>query len=481
VADQDLRAPSPVVTPRPSDEATSRESSVAPGTTSGRTPERGAREARPRTLAWGGTALLLVILIGLGVSMAAQQAQSRDALLSRFDQRAALAATFIDAELQATPGAPSATTEAVDGFLATASPVRDSFAYLIDREGRTLTGGGSGPTLRELEPAVATAYEAAPVGVSDYDRDGETFHFVAVEVGDRDLTLLVSAPLAAILEPMTGWPMVLPWAALGLTALAGGLAIALLVRSVRRRLALQASHLELESLTAELRRSNRELEEFAYLASHDLQEPLRKVVSYSELLRRRYHGQLDDDADEFIDYAVDGARRMQTLVQELLAYSRVSRGAIDSRPVELDDVVARALEVLSVAASETDAVILVDPLPGVQGDEEQLVLLMQNLLSNALKFHGDAAPAIRVTAKRAGASVRLRVEDEGIGIPPEYAQRVFGIFQRLHARSAYEGTGIGLAICQRVAERHGGSIRVVPSPPPGTTVEVTLPATTEPV
>jgi signal transduction histidine kinase len=479
LADQGLRAPSPVIAPRPPDGETSRWS-FAPAATSGRTPQRGGLEARPRTLAWGGTALLLVVLVGLGVSMAAQQAQSRDALLSRFDQRAVLAATFIDAELRAAPGTPSASTEAVDGLLATASPVRDSFAYLVDPEGRTLTRGGSGPTLRELEPATATAYEATPVGVSSYDLDGETFHLVAVGVGDRDLTLLVSAPLAAILEPMSGWPIVLPWAALGLTALAGGLAIALLVRSVRRRLEVQASHLELESLTAELRRSNRELEEFAYLASHDLQEPLRKVVSYSELLRRRYHGQLDADADEFIDYAVDGARRMQTLVQELLAYSRVSRGAIDPRPVELDDVVARALELLSVAASETDAVILVDPLPRVQGDEEQLVLLMQNLLSNALKFRGDAAPAIRVTATRTGDRVHLRVEDEGIGIPPEYAERVFGIFQRLHARSAYEGTGVGLAICQRVAERHGGSIRVIPSPPPGTTVEVTLPATTDP-
>ncbi len=480
MADQDLRAPSPVVAPRTRNEDTSRWSSTAPVAASGRTPERGGREATPRTLAWGGTALLLVVLVGLGVSMAAQQAQSRDALLSRFDQRAVLAAAFIDAQLQTVPGTPSATTEAVDGFLATASPVRDSFAYLIDREGRTLTGGGSGPTLRELEPAAATVYEATPVGVSNYDRDGETFHLVAVAVGDRDLTLLVSAPLVAILEPMTGMPTVLPWTALGLTALAGGLAITLLVRSVRRRLELQASHVELESLTAELRRSNRELEEFAYLASHDLQEPLRKVVSYSELLRRRYHGQLDDDADEFIDYAVDGARRMQTLVQELLAYSRVSRGAIDPRPVELDDVVARALAMLSVAISETDALILVDPLPRVQGDEEQLVLLMQNLLSNALKFHGDAAPAIHVSATRAGDGVRLRVQDEGIGIPSVYAQQVFGIFQRLQARSAYEGTGIGLAICQRVAERHGGSIRVVPSPPPGTTVEVTLPATTEP-
>ena len=480
MAHQELRTASSVVTPRPRDGDAPRWSSIPQGATSEPTPEHGGREATPRTLAWGGTTLLLVLLVGLGVSMATQQAQSRDALLSRFDQRAVLAATFIDAELQGAPGTLPTATEAVDGFLATASPVRGNFAYLIDTEGRTLTGSGAGPMLRDREPDLATAYEATPVGTSDYDRDGETFHLVAVGVGDRDLTLLVSAPLAAILEPMTGWPMVLPWWALGSTALAGGLALALLLRSVRRRLELQASHLELESLTAELRRSNRELEEFAYLASHDLQEPLRKVVSYSELLRRRYHGQLDADADEFIDYAVDGARRMQALVQELLAYSRVSRGAIDPRPVELDDVVARAVEVLSVAVSETDAVILVDPLPRVQGDEEQLVLLMQNLLSNALKFHGDAAPAIHVSATRAGDRVHLRVEDEGIGIPPEYAQRVFGVFQRLHARSAYEGTGIGLAICQRVAERHGGSIRVVPSPPPGTTVEVTLPATTDP-
>jgi signal transduction histidine kinase len=480
LADQDLRASSPVAVARPRVGETSSWSTTAPVAASGRTPEHGGREARPRTLAWGGTALLLVLLVGLGVSMAAQQAQSREALLGRFDQRAVLAATYIDAALQTAPGTPPATTAAVDEFLATASPVRDSFAYLVDREGRTLTGGGTGPTLRELDAATATAYEAKPIGGSSFDRDGETFHLVAVEVGDRGLILLVAAPLAAILEPMSGWSFVLPWAALGFTALAGGLAIVLLVRSVRRRLELQASHLELESLTAELRRSNRELEEFAYLASHDLQEPLRKVVSYSELLRRRYHGQLDDDADEFIDYAVDGARRMQTLVQELLAYSRVSRGAIDPRPVELDDVVARALEALSVAVSETDAVILFDPLPRVRGDEEQLVLLMQNLLSNALKFRGDAAPAIHVSATRTGDRVRLQVADEGIGIPPEYAQQVFGIFQRLHARSAYEGTGIGLAICQRVAERHGGFIRVVPSPSPGTTIEVTLPATTDP-
>lgn len=212
--------------------------------------------------------------------------------------------------------------------------------------------------------------------------------------------------------------------------------------------------------TGELARSNTELEQFAYVASHDLQEPLRMVASYTQLLARRYKGKLDSDADEFIAFAVDGASRMQTLINDLLAYSRLGRRGGQMRPVDAEDVLARVFADLHASIAETGADVKCGPLPTLAVDPVQFGQLMQNLISNAIKFRTGERPRVRVTAERCGYAWRFCVADNGIGIDPSYSERIFQIFQRLHTRSEYPGTGIGLAICRKIVERHGGRIWV---------------------
>lgn len=237
---------------------------------------------------------------------------------------------------------------------------------------------------------------------------------------------------------------------------------------------------ELERTAAELRRSNEELEQFAYVASHDLQEPLRMVASYTQLLQRRYAAQLDAAANEFIDFAVDGAKRMQGFIQDLLHYSRVGAGRPEPQRVELDEILATALHNLSVMIRETGADILADPLPCVRGDARQLAQLFQNLLGNAMKFQRPGeTPRIRVTAAReeeAGGLWRIGIADNGIGIEPRFFERVFVIFQRLHSRDEYAGSGLGLAICKKIVERHGGRIWVDSQKGRGSVFFFTLPA-----
>ena len=225
----------------------------------------------------------------------------------------------------------------------------------------------------------------------------------------------------------------------------------------------------------ELRRSNKELEQFAYVASHDLQEPLRMVTGYTQLLAKRYGESLDQKAKEYIGFAVDGAKRMQGLIEDLLTYSRVGSKGKSFAWTDCEAVLDRALAGLQVVIEECGARVTHDPLPTVMGDEFQLGQLFQNLLGNALKYRASKAPAVHVSCKRETESWTFAVTDNGIGIDPQYGERIFQVFQRLHTREEYEGSGIGLAICKKILERHGGRIWVESEPGKGSTFYFTIP------
>ena len=268
--------------------------------------------------------------------------------------------------------------------------------------------------------------------------------------------------------------------------------------SIQRYAEIQRHAAELEervrARTFELQRSNQELEQFAYLASHDLQEPLRKVLGFSGLLTKRYTGRLDAEADEFIGYIVDAAGRMQDLIEDLLEYSRVGRRAADTagpdgalEPVECEGLLAQVLETLSESIEATQAQVTHDPLPAVAMSSHELVQLFQNLIANAIKFHGPQPPRVHISAGPPPAEAGGRpaqpptrwlfvVRDNGIGFDPQFSERIFGMFQRLHRREEYPGTGIGLAICRKVVERHGGRIWAESQPGQGATFFFTLPA-----
>lgn len=226
--------------------------------------------------------------------------------------------------------------------------------------------------------------------------------------------------------------------------------------------------------TSELEDRNRELEQFVYVASHDLQEPLRTIAGYLQLIEQRYGGQLDSDAKEFIEFSVDGARRMQQLIEALLMYSRVTSRDVQLSEVALDDVVDDVLRSLDRAVVEAQASIQRSPLPRIHGDRIQLGQLFQNLIGNALKFRGDKPADIAIDAETDGTSHVITVTDRGIGFDNRHADRIFGVFRRLQRK--YPGTGIGLAICKKIVERHGGTIEASASPGAGATFRVTLPA-----
>jgi len=242
---------------------------------------------------------------------------------------------------------------------------------------------------------------------------------------------------------------------------------------------LKAVEASLHEAIGELRRSNQELEQFAYVASHDLQEPLRMVASYTQLLARRYSDKLDQDAQDFIGYAVDGATRMQELIQDLLAYSRVTTRGAPSTPVDARGALDEALINLEPAIAESGALVTADDLPTVLGDRTQVVQVLQNLIGNSIKFRRpEVSPHVHLSAQADPDNDNLwmfQVADDGIGIDPRHAEHVFVVFRRLHGRQEYPGTGIGLALCKRIVERHGGTIWLQPDVAEGTTVSFTLP------
>lgn len=245
-----------------------------------------------------------------------------------------------------------------------------------------------------------------------------------------------------------------------------------LTREVSERMAAEQ---RLEVAAENLHRSNEELEHFAYIASHDLQEPLRTVGSFAQLLSRKYSGKLDAKADQYIGIIVDGAARMQTLINDLLLLSRVERKGRELIPTSSCDALTLALANLQASIQETSALIHAEPpLPMVLADEGQLVQLFQNLVGNAIKFYGEEPPRVRISAQREGEMWRFSIADNGIGIDAEYFERIFIAFQRLHTRDSYQGTGIGLAVCRKIVERHGGDISVASSPGQGSTFSFTL-------
>jgi len=232
---------------------------------------------------------------------------------------------------------------------------------------------------------------------------------------------------------------------------------------------------ELIRRTKELSRSNKELEQFAYVASHDLQEPLRMVASYTQLIAQRYRGKLDADADDFINYAVDGATRMQAIINDLLTLSRVSTRNTSFSRVDAKLALDKALANLRLVIGETGATIICDSLPALNADGSQLTQLFQNLVGNAIKFRGSNSPRVEIGAEQQDGEWVFHVRDSGIGIAPEYFERIFLMFQRLHTKKEYPGTGIGLTICKKIVERHGGRIWIESEPGKGTTFYFTIP------
>lgn len=233
---------------------------------------------------------------------------------------------------------------------------------------------------------------------------------------------------------------------------------------------------ELTDKADDLTRSNQELEQFAYVASHDLQEPLRMVTSYLQLLNKRYKDSLDTDAREFIEFAVDGASRMKQLINDLLAFSRISTRGAEFSPVDCQQILERTLQILAITLEDSQAVITHHPLPTVTGDAGQLQQLFQNLVGNALKFKKEGVPPkLHIGVEERDDTWLFWVQDNGIGMKPEAHQRIFIIFQRLHTAQETSGTGIGLAICKRIIERHGGRIWVESQPGQGSTFYFTIP------
>ena len=368
--------------------------------------------------------------------------------------------------------------------------------------GKALVDAASTARFDALRQAVADLQHAILVvrqaSVDAARRSGNTL--ISIQIATAAVIILAGAALLLLLDRLITRPVI--ELAEQVRAVAAGdydrhisstgspelAALAADVEGMRRQIAAELTEVreargqmewindQLKAQAEELTRSNRDLEQFAYVASHDLQEPLRKVASFCQLLQRRYAGKLDERADQYIAFAVDGAQRMQRLINDLLAFSRIGRLTAGFTDVDLNRVLTDVKSQLEARAGE-DASIAWSDLPTVEGEEPLLTTLFVNLIGNSLKFRRpDVPPVVTVSAARDGDDWRITVRDNGIGIEPEFADKVFVIFQRLHARDAYEGTGIGLAIVKKIVEYHGGRIWLDLHVDEGTTVNFTIPA-----
>ena len=364
-------------------------------------------------------------------------------------------------------------------------------AYVLDGNGEIL-GAVSADNPEQAPPPDPELVEKAKTQEEGFyeGANGERF-FAARPVTGTDWHVATSVSTTELYEPASGVSRWLPWVVLGILALALVMIGVLVRRAVDAgaRLAVVNSQLEssqdrlrdraieLQSSNAELQRSNAELEQFAYVASHDLSAPLRAVAGFSQLLGVRYKGRLDSDADEFIGHMQDGVERMQRIIDDLLAYSRVGRGGLRAEPVDLDAILDEVLHSLGPEIEERGAVVTRDELGTAYGEAGQLSQVIQNLVANGMKFTAEGVrPEVHVSAVREGGRVKVSVRDNGIGIEPSHAEQIFKMFQRLHSAEEFEGTGIGLAIAKKIVERHEGTIVIAPAPGGGTVFTFDVPA-----
>jgi signal transduction histidine kinase len=365
----------------------------------------------------------------------------------------------------------------LSGAIRPLAPVVRGDAYVLDGRGMVLGAvSGAGKPARPNATLVA---DSARSRQGTYDAGGEERYFAAAPVPETRWRIAISAPTRALYGASTGVSRWLPWLVLAICALAF-VALAVLVRRTiiagqrlsiandeleRSQLRLRERAGELQRSNVELQRSNADLEQFAYVASHDLSAPLRAVAGFSQLLAARYRGQLDGEADEFIRHMQEGVDRMQRIIDDLLSYSRVDRSELTAENVDLEQVLADVLRGLGPDIDGHEATVTHDPLPVVRGERGQLGQVLQNLIANGMKFTAPGvAPTVHVSAERENRHWRIGVRDNGIGIEPEHADRIFKMFQRLHGPEEYPGTGIGLAISKKIVERHGGDLTVEPAP-----------------
>jgi signal transduction histidine kinase len=367
----------------------------------------------------------------------------------------------------------------LDGYLHKIPLVRGGAAYVIDSRGTVIgTGAGKAGPAAQVDADLIRSISHEARG--SYGNGG---YFASQKVGGSTWHVVLTAPASRLFASVRGTRKWIPWLLFAGFGLAAGIALVLLGRLLRSSAELSAmngrlagSNEELEVRAVELARSNSELQQFASIASHDLQEPLRKVQTFAEQLKRRDGENLSERGVDYVERMSSAAARMQMLVDDLLKFSRVATHTKPFEPVDLEETTREVVEDLSHVIEVSGGHVEIGKLPIVPADPLQMRQLMQNLVSNALKFRTEGVPpVVRVTGTERGRFADISVSDNGVGFEPQYATRVFRIFERLHGREAYPGTGIGLALCRKIAERHGGAISAESSPGKGATFTVSLP------